>query len=310
MENYNLNRVEKGLEIINKSNNEKICECFLDMRNKENLKPYENLDKKLIFFKNNGVDHILYNTYEEDDNGEHDYIFPEVEIINLETKEKIWFQPMAKMGFIDVQICEQKHIIIIYGYISGMIMDYSFFDFDGNELDADDIVDNKYNEINIFNRCRYQFKMNNNKLYFELILPEQYIDSTKYPYGNVNFNLEEFTKDDNNLILKYENSYGMNKSGKCYILRCFNFTDNIDIVSLEEMKKITTFLAHCDSYNLLKHFVRNFENNNIFKTLVSGSNNMERFKRIDVIKRNNCDNLINFTNFGNKRIVLQRIVQW
>lgn len=247
----------------------------------------EMIRNSTIFFKNNGTNYMLHHMYE--DSEDCDYIFPEVAIVNLETKEKKQFQPFCKMGFIDVKICEQSHVIAMFGYIMGMVMMYTFWDFEGNQLNMNNIVDSKMCSVDI-----HQFKVDNDKLYFDIIIPEQYFDKDKYPYSNVDFDLQQFTKEDNNLIWKNRNnSYPADNIYSCRILRAYNCTDSICLVNLKELEKIIQFSDHCNKYKYLKQIISNFDNDyNIFKMLVSGKENIGKFKRINVIKDTLCETLV------------------
>lgn len=259
--NYKLNVTEKCVEILDRDNNV-ICECF--------VKNHKQEIKKIIFFKNNNVDHVLYHTYETEKHTQ----FPEIEIVNLQTKEKKTCNPCLKMGYRTALIDEIQRTIILSGYVGGMLHSYVLYDFELNELSIGDYVDNKYLQTDMFRSYDvHNFTFENCAIYLNLIFKKIYLDQRLYPIER-NFNLDTFVDCNDRLCL-----------------RCYDCTNKIDYANLEEIKLVVQFINECESYDNMKQMMKIFENNsnNIFKTFVLEENNESITKK--------CHNNKNLANF-------------
>ena len=303
MDKYYINKTGKCLEIINKETNEKVHECcHIDNDiNNEIYKDNDGCFKKAIFFKNGEDTCVIYHFVDDGD-----YQFPDIEIFNLETKEKIIFNPNLKMGYIDLQICEEEKIIILYGYIGGMMCSYDFYDFQGNYIDYDYDVRNLYNNRTYF----YQYKIHGGKIFFELIIPTQYLDNSNYKYSIKNILDNLIVKEETNNLIIINNNYEIiNKEEKyyrignrnkipnencifknhdCIIVSCINCTDKITMINLEIGNKIIEFNKRCENYDEIKLF--KFKSNNIFKILLTNNN----INNVEVIKENDFEDFKEF----------------
>jgi len=254
MENYYLIENNRKINILDKVTGEIIWECisFVDDDNDDDFHfSNENSYKKITFYKHNDQQWILYHDYS---NG--DLIFPKILLVNLETKESISLEPQFKMGYDEVIIDEHRQLIILFGYVMGMCMGYLIYDFDGNFLASDDVFGEELLSTKIFGYKRHKFTIENSNVYLNLLIPKKYFNKNDFPYSEIKFDVKKIGFDELS-----------NVGNETIILKCFDVTNNKEIISYEEIKNIVDFLESCEKYTGMKDIIHLLKTNdkNIFK---------------------------------------------
>jgi hypothetical protein len=228
----------------------------------------------VTFFKNDNVDFAVCETT--------DHIFPNFAIVNLETGSVNLVNPMMKGFFDKIWISEKHKLILIRGYVYGMVMGHILFDFDGNQVDlvetGEDCCDNEncekecidetvikndfkgfpskyFNGIDYHSHTRSKEIIDGN-LVLNIIMKKDLFDPVKFPNAVVNFDLTKFVEDGDTLV-----------HSCCIYSESGVFTDLVD---MDEVTRIADYQKHCRHYNEFKECLLLFgQSINLFKGLVT-----------------------------------------
>ena len=275
MENYCLIENNRKINILDKVTGEFIWECIFFVDGKNNYDDFhfsnENSYKKITFYKHNDQQWILYHDYSDGNS-----IFPKILLVNLETKESIYIEPQFKMGYDEVIIDEHRQLIILFGYELGMCMGYLFYDFDGDYLADDDIFGEELLSTKIFGYKRHKFTIEDSNVYLNLSIPKKYFNKNDFPYSEIKFDVKKFGLDEL-----------LNIGNEIILLKCFDVTNNKEIISYEEIKNIVDFLESCEKYIGMKDIIHLLKTNdkNIFKCCLE--NNVSH-KNMQITKSDEC----------------------
>lgn len=298
-ERYNIVKTTNGINICDKSTNDVVAKCVLNIKHDhddiykhDNIHPFDkwntyncftdqNIDyinKNIVLFENDNQSCILFHDYE---NG--NFMFPVIKIVNLETQKQIEFDPALKTGYKKVFIDSKSKIIIFRGYVCGMIDGYLFFDFDGEELCWEEIVKEKSNVVENIISIPYHFEQIDGTIYINVCLKKEYLEYLNDGKIETNFELKNFTLMENP------------KEKNIFMIKCFDFTNNTNVIDPTEIAKIIDFQKKSKKYQWVELIKAKMKKNdkNIFKVFSEMALlNIETPSNVSISNFDNNDNLL------------------
>ena len=307
-EKYNIVKTTNGIEICDKLTNNLVTKCVLDIKydyddpDEDDTDTFDKwsthqyftdqninyMNKNILFFKNDNQSCILFHDYENED-----FMFPLIKIVNLEIKKQIAISPFFKRGYEKVFIDNKSKIIILKGYVFGMIDGYVFFDFDGEELLWKDIVKAKSNVVENIKLIPYDFEQIDDTIYMNVCLKKEYLNYLNDGKIETNFEPNNFTLIENP------------KEKNVLMIKCFDFTNNINMIDPIEIAKIIDFQKKSKKYQWVESIKAKIKKNdkNIFKVFGEMAlSNIETPSNVKITKNTNdllnYDQIIDFESNG------------